>query len=89
MDCATGNSFSATVAANSAFLFLAPGQPVGDYAMKLKVVHTGGAITWPASVRWPEGVAPALTVGRTHLFWFTTDDNGVKWFASVLAGYPS
>jgi len=41
----------------------------------------GGSSTqiWPTSVRWPSGVAPALTVTGVDLLAFVTDDNGTNW----------
>ena len=89
IDCSTGNNFTKTVAANSAFTFTKFPAAGVDFAFKVKVIHTGGTITWPASVRWTDGVAPSLTAGKTHLFWFTTDDAGAKVFGSCLANYAS
>jgi len=44
-------------------------------------------ITWPASVKWPGGVAPALSsgAGKTDLIVLESLDGGASWFGS-LAG---
>lgn len=49
---------------------------------------TGGrTVTWPASVKWPGGVAPALSSGasKVDLVTLETIDNGTTWYGS-LAG---
>jgi len=88
VDCSLGNYFTKTVAADSAFTF--SGAPAArSYAFTLKVIHTSGAITWPASVKWPGGTAPAPTAGKTHLFMFHTDDGGTSWHGSSLLNYTT
>lgn len=46
---------------------------------------TPRTITWPASVKWPNNVAPTLTstAGQTDTFVLYTYDAGTKWFAFV------
>jgi len=88
IDCSLGNYFTKTVAADSAFTF--SGAPAArSYAFTLKVIHTSGAITWPTSVKWPGGTAPAPTAGKTHLFMFHTDDGGTSWCGSCLLNYTT
>ena len=79
IDCSVSNYFVKSISANAAFTFInAP--ETGAYAFTLKLDHTAGVVTWPASVHWAEGYAPPLTVGKKHLFTFTTDDGGAHWF---------
>lgn len=89
IDCSVGTSFSKTVAGASAFTFSNPPASGIDFAFKLKVTHTSGAITWPAAVIWPGGAAPTLTTSKVHLFWFATDDGGTTWRAAALVNYAS
>lgn len=72
VDCLLGNCYQRTVAGNTTFSFV--NVPVADaaYSLRLDVVHSGGVIAWPASVRWPGGMAPVLTTGRTRMFFFST-----------------
>jgi hypothetical protein len=49
---------------------------------------TGGrVITWPASVKWPMGIAPTLSTGanKIDLIALETIDGGTTWFGA-LAG---
>lgn len=86
--CGSGNYFTKSVSTNSTFTF--SGVPAGvAYGFTLEVYHTGGAITWPASVAWPYTTAPTLTAGRTHLFMFITDDGGTRWRGAVLPDYTT
>jgi len=87
IDCSLGNYFTKTIAADSTFTFSnAPASRY--YAFTLKVVHTSGVITWPASVRWVGGVsAPALTTGKTHMFMISTDDGGTNWRGASMANF--
>lgn len=85
LDCSTGNYFSKTIATNSTFTF--SNVPTGAFFFTLKLQLTSGAITWPATVRWPNGVAPSLITGKTHLFTFVTQNNGSTWFASSILNY--
>lgn len=86
VDCATGNYFTKTIAADSTFTFSNP--PASrSFAFTLEVTHTSGAITWPATVKWPNDTAPTLTTGKTHLFMFVTDDGGTRWRGAALINY--
>lgn len=52
---------------------------------------TGSArtITWPASVKWPGGVAPTLsaTSGAIDIITLLTEDGGTTWFGSYGLAY--
>jgi hypothetical protein len=54
---------------------------------ELVLTHTSGAITWPASVKWPDNTAPTLTTGKTHKFFFQTHDGGTTVRASCLKNF--
>ena len=82
-----GRYFTRTISSSGAFVFSAP--PSAVYEFTLKVTHTSGTITWPASVTWPGGVAPTLTAGKTHIFKFVTDDTGTKWRGMAWADYTT
>lgn len=87
IDTSQGNYFTTTVAANTTFSFT--NVPAGAYGFTLRVTHTSGSITWPASVRWPKGTAPVPTIGRTHLFMFATDNGGTTWRGAALLDYTA
>lgn len=88
VDCSAGNFFTKTVNSASAFTF--SNVPASRaYGFTLRVTHTSGAITWPASVVWPGSTAPTLTTGKTHLFMFMTEDGGTTWRGSSLINYSA
>ncbi len=87
IDCSQGNYFTKTVSANSAFTFSNP-PPAGTvYVLRLDITHTGGAISFPATVK-RVGSAPSLTVNRRHRFFFTTSDGGASWDEAAHPNYP-
>ena len=53
--------------------------------LSIEADGTPRTITWPASVKWPGGIAPTLTstAGQTDTFVLYTYDAGTKWFAFV------
>ena len=79
----TNAKWHATVSANTTFSFSS--NPAVGTTCLLHVTHTSGTITWPASVRWPSGVAPTLTTNRTHIFMFYWD--GACYRGSFLRNY--
>ena len=79
----TNAKWHATVSANTTFSFSS--NPAVGTTCLLHVTHTSGTITWPASVRWPSGVAPTLTTNRTHIFMFYWD--GSLYRGSFLRNY--
>lgn len=88
IDCSLGNYFTKTIAGASTLTFT--NVPAARaYSFTLELTHTSGAITWPTSVQWPDGLAPSLTTAKTHLFMFVTDDGGTRWRGAFLANYTT
>ena len=88
IDCSSGNYFTKTIAGDSTFTFSNP--PASrSYGFTLELTHTSGAVTWPATVKWPGDATPSLTTGKTHLFVFVTDDGGTRWRGSSLINYTN
>ena len=88
MNCAAGDSFTITVSANTTLSF--SNIPSGAYACVLEVVHTSGAITFPAGTVWVGEVTPTLATGKRHLFFFQRAKLGTaSWYASALTGFTS
>lgn len=88
IDCSAGNYFTKTI--NGASTFTVSNVPASrNYAFTLELEHTSGAITWFSGVEWPNGTAPTLTTGKTHLFIFQTDNGGTRWRASSLINYTT
>ena len=87
IDLSTGNYFTKTINANSTFTFSNPpaSGTVGSFTLEL--THTSGTVTWPASVKFNADTAPTLTTGKTHLFFFVTDDGGTRYRGAALVDY--
>jgi len=78
IDLATGNYFADTLAANTTYTISNAG---AVQAFQLEV--TGAStytITWPSSIEWAGGIAPAAPAnGETDVYTFTTDDGGTTY----------
>lgn len=88
INCSSGNFFTKTITSGSTFTVT--GVPSSRaYSFTLEVTHTAGTITWFSGLEWPNGTAPTLTSGKTHLFMFVTDDGGTRWRGSSLINYTN
>ena len=86
---ANGNVQMVTLSANATFTLTGSTNGVAcSLSLYLKQDVTGGrTVTWPASVKWPNGVAPTLSSGanKIDLVVLETLDGGTTWFGA-LAG---
>ena len=85
VDCDEGNSFSLTTSGNTSFSFSYSGVNLTtseSYAFALTVTAGGThTLTFPASVRWSGGTAPAAPAsGETDVFVFYTLSGGSIWY---------
>ena len=82
VNCESGNVFTLTTSGATTFTFSNPPASGTAYAFVLKVVGGGDhALTWPASVKWANGVAPDFPLsGETYIYGFLTHDGGTTWF---------
>lgn len=89
LDCSAGSVFAVSLNANITTLTIS-NPPVSGfgYTMLLQFTADGTArtVTWPAAVKWANGVAPTLTStnGKIDIFTLTTHDGGTTWFASTV-----
>jgi hypothetical protein len=83
-DLNEANFFSATLDQACTFTFSDP-PASGDFGCFVLELTNGGAfaITWPASVDWPDGTAPTLTASGKDQLVFTTRDAGTTWLGFV------
>lgn len=79
IDCSAGNYFTKT--ATGALTWTFTNVPASRaFAVVLELTNGGtGTQTWPAAVKWPGGVAPALTTSGVDVLGFITDDGGTVW----------
>jgi hypothetical protein len=87
VDCSTGNYFCHTASSNTSYSFTNVPASGRAYGFTLEVYHTGGTLSWPSSVKWPDDTAPTLATSKTHLFFFVTDDSGTRWRGGSLVDY--
>lgn len=89
IDLANGNVQQLTLAATTTLTLTgATSSTACSISLYLIQDATGARIvTWPASVKWPSGVAPTLSTGasKTDLVVLETIDGGTTWYGS-LAG---
>ena len=64
-----------------------PSGSVSSFMVIFNYNGTGYSVTWPASVRWPNAVAPTLTNtnGKRDMFSFLTIDGGTTYNATIAA----
>ena len=87
IDLTLGNYVIANTGFTTNWTFSNPVPPPNACGFILELKN-GGSKTqnWPATGRWPGGIAPALTSSGTDILVFITDDGGVNWrgVASML-----
>jgi hypothetical protein len=62
--------------------------PTSAWAVRIRLLITNGAafvVSWPASVSWLGGVAPALKASGVDEVELRTKDGGVTWYAELQA----
>lgn len=85
VDCDEGNSFSLTTSGNTSFSFSYSGMNLTSsesYAFALTITAGGThTLTFPGSVRWSGGTAPAAPAsGETDVLVFYTLNGGSIWY---------
>lgn len=85
LDLSAADSFDTTIAGATTIAFT--NVPAGANTLVgfiLRLVNGGSAtVTWPASVKWPGGAAPAFTAAGVDVLVFLTDDAGTSWRGAV------
>jgi len=87
IDLSTGNYFTKTISGNTTFTFSNPPSSGTVGSFTLELTHSSGTVTWPSSVKFPADTAPTLTTGKTHLFFFVTDNGGSRYRGAALVDY--
>lgn len=93
LDLTTGNSFRTTLTENTTVVLSNPSAAGVAAELRLRVVQdgAGGAftLTFPASVKWPSGSAPVITVTNNAIdkIVLDTDDEGVTWLGDFSLAY--
>ena len=87
IDLSTGNYFTKTISGNTTFTFSNPPSSGTVGSFTLELTHSSGTVTWPSSVKFNSDTAPTLTTGKTHLFFFVTDNGGSRYRGAALVDY--
>ena len=85
--CDLGNSFALTPNGNKTYTFTnVPTRSNTSYGMTLSVSPSvASVLTWPASVKWPDGITPDDPFsGTTSIYTFFTEDNGTTWYGFLV-----
>ncbi|MGH3609142.1 MAG: hypothetical protein ACRDRD_13765 [Pseudonocardiaceae bacterium] len=91
LDLTLGTVFDVTLAvATTTFSFTNPvgGGAVNSFTLWLRQDGTGGrAVVWPASVKWPSGLAPTISTGinKLDVYSFSSRDGGTTWLGFTAA----
>jgi hypothetical protein len=88
IDCNVATVFAVPLIANITSITFANIPPTGEaYSFILSFTASGAVntVTWPASVKWPNGTAPTLTStsGKVDTFVLYTYDAGANWYAFI------
>jgi hypothetical protein len=93
LNLANGNVFTATATGNITFTFSGATNGLAcSFTLFLTQDGTGGhAVTWPGSVTWLGGVAPAIgsAAGAVTVLVFETVNGGTTWYGSMAGNAPS
>lgn len=85
IDVSTGNYFTKTITGATTFTF-SGGIASRFTSFMLKLTNGGSfGVTWPASVKWPSGIVPTLTVTGIDIINFVSDDGGTTWLGVLAA----
>lgn len=77
--------YTGTIAGATTFSFINTVGGAVSQGISLLLTNPGAfAITWPASVRWNNGVVPTLSVAGKDRIVFITDDAGATWHGVVV-----
>lgn len=93
LDLTTGNSFETTLTENTTIAITNPPASgnYGQFVIKITQDASGGAftVTWPASVKWPGGTAPTITItnGAVDEVTLRTIDAGTEWRGSFSQAF--
>ena len=90
IELTTANNFQRTVTSATTFIFNNP--PAGPRAFGFTLVLVNGGsqvVTWPGSIAWAGGVAPALSATGTDILVFYTYDGGSTYYGFLSAASMS
>lgn len=79
LDLSTGDTFSFTPLAATTVVFNNPPASGTAIGFTLEINNTSYALTWPTSIKWHGGTAPAVTSTK-EIYAFLTKDGGTTYY---------
>ncbi len=84
VDLSLGSYFTKTISGATTLTFSNPPASGLAIGFTVEINGDGSAITWPSSVKWPEGVAPTAASSK-ELYAFVTTDGGTSYYGKKVA----
>lgn len=85
IDLSTGHYFSVTMSNPTTFSFTNPPASGVATSFVIELNNNGSAITWPSSIKWAGGEAPAATSTK-DIYKFITTDGGTTYYGALSGG---
>lgn len=85
IDLSTGHYFSVTMSNPTTFSFTNPPASGVATSFVIELNNNESAITWPSSVKWAGGEAPAATSTK-DIYKFITTDGGTTYYGALSGG---
>ena len=85
IDLSTGHYFSVTMSNPTTFSFTNPPASGVATSFVIELNNNESAITWPSSVKWSGGTAPAATSTK-DIYKFITTDGGTTYYGALSGG---
>ena len=91
IDLSLGSYFRQSIQSNMSYTFsnIPTTTEFYTFIMEITTPSSGVTITWPTSLKWPKDTAPTLSISKTHVFVFITDDGGARWRAAAITDYTT
>lgn len=93
VDVALGEAFTKTITGDTTFTFSkgnVDGAAIPSDAcicFSILLINGGSAtVTWPASVKWPDGAAPELAASGADVLTFMSFDGGTTYYGALAIG---
>jgi hypothetical protein len=84
----SGNKQAITMTGNCTFSFTAPAGGAANLVLKIVQDGTGGrTATWPAEIKWPNGVTPVLSTGAGDVDIITFFYDSANWFGAAMLDF--
>jgi len=81
LDLDTADFFALSITGSTTIAFSNPPSSGEARFITLEITSNGAAVSWPASVKWSNGITPTQSNG-VDLYTLVTRDGGTTWYAA-------